>query len=167
MFSHQDRLATGQFVVLETALTTLLHVTPGHFLWSTKLCQGTDTQLVRAADINIGDCLWISEFANTSTPTLQQIKVTRAKLTKAQGLYNPHTASGSILVNRVATTTFTDTLPASMTIHAIVTIPARIIYGMMPKALSGWLNNKLLEIYFAIRKSDHGMLIMPFLSTKW
>ena len=58
--------------------------------------------------------------------------VQRTELVDIKGLFNPHTASGNIVVDKVLALTFTESLPASPTLHALVTAPAAALYWLMP-----------------------------------
>ena len=73
------------------------------------------------------------------------------------GLYNPHTASGTIVIDDIVATTFTDTLPPSFIVHSIVTMPMRLLF-LACKAMGATtqcdaLNHLVLKAYFTPRWS--------------
>ena len=68
---------------------------------------------------------------------------------RQEGLYNPHTASGSIVVNGVAATAFTDVLPPSAAVYKAVMLPLRAISFLIPsKAMAMAINDAVLHLYF-------------------
>ncbi len=76
---------------------------------------------------------------------------------RQQGLYNPHTASGSIVVNGVAATAFTDVLPPYTLAHTAITLPFRMMSACMPAAFAQAFNDAVLNTYFR-PMSGSGML---------
>ncbi|KAK9844617.1 hypothetical protein WJX74_004728 [Apatococcus lobatus] len=105
--------------------------------------------LKTASSLKIGDLVAIADLATSSISWSQ---VTNISHSFQPGLYNPHTPSGSIIVNRVAAATFTDTLPPLPRLHRMVTMPASILYSVC-KLLGvvqtcNDLNDLLLHRYF-------------------
>ena len=103
----------------------------------------------RAQDIQISDCLL--ELDTTGARGLPAQVMAKYE-TVETGLYNPHVASGSIMVNNIGALTFTDTLTPSLAIHKLVTAPGRLLYTIL-KAVGGpaaadVVNNALLSLYF-------------------
>ena len=69
---------------------------------------------------------------------------------RQEGLYNPHTVSGSIIVNGVAATAFTDVLPPSTAVYAAVVLPFRALSFLIPsKAMAMAINDAILNAYFS------------------
>ena len=151
MFSHQDLLTVNPFIQIETGQTQLLHVSAGHYLWATPRLSSAAPGMYRAADLRAGDCLWTLGRNTTTQHGLVCARITVAKPTQAVGLYNPHTPSGSVIVNGIAATTFTDVLPASLQMHQLVTFPARLLYRMLFfKCARQSINKLILAIYFKL-----------------
>ena len=126
MFSHRDGWTSATFITLTTASGASISATPGHYLWAAGAPDGSHLMhglwtLARAADVHVGDCL-MSECEGGCS------RVVRRALTVQQGLFNPHTKSGSIVVDGLAATTFTDILTASLSAHAAVTAPFRWLF---------------------------------------
>lgn len=68
---------------------------------------------------------------------------------RQEGLYNPHTASGSIIVDGVAATAFTDVLPPSSAVYRAVVLPLRAMSFLIPsKAMAMAVNDAILNFYF-------------------
>ena len=145
MFSHQEEHTINKFILLETADNQSLSVTSGHYVWASGSNERFP-RLLRAAQIKPKYHVWTWSRALS---VLQPAAVTHVSMQSRQGLYNPHTTSGSIIVDNVASATFTETLPASLAVHTLVTSPARLAYNLIPSApLAGWLNSALLAVYF-------------------
>ena len=128
MFSHRAPSVTTQFVSLHTAGGHHIAASPGHYLWSSPSSTCTQAAMVmrRAADISIDSCV----LAITRNMTLAPARVTRKSTSAREGLYNPHTISGTIVVDNVAALTFTDTLLPSLAAHSLVTAPAYGLYAI-------------------------------------
>lgn len=73
--------------------------------------ESTSMRPVRAQGILVGDCL--RQLTGSIAPATQTCVVGKSESFQA-GLYNPHTASGSIVVDGIAALIFTDTLPPSL-----------------------------------------------------
>ena len=133
MFSHRDSDAVTSFVRIQTAAGAVLLASPRHYIWATQ--NGHDiAKLVKAGDLKPGGYVWTSS-GNSSLFSIARSRIVSLKPELARGLYNPHTASGSIVVDGVAAATFTDTLPASVAVHTAVTLPARILYHILHTSL--------------------------------
>ena len=132
MFSHRDFEAMASFISLTTARGASIATTPGHYIWaadaavdSNHTIQTRAWVLRRAGDVSVGSCL-LSAHAATRGDMCDQVVARSVKFSK--GLYNPHTISGSIVVDGIAAATFSDVLPASLGAHAAVTTPFRWLY---------------------------------------
>ncbi len=148
MFSHRLQDTTNEFMVLKTANGQSLSVTSGHYVWARQINgAGIDTsRLMRAADVKVGAGLWT---ISPNDKFLQPTTVIQISTRPEKGLHNPHTVSGSIIVNNIASATFTETLPASTAAHTLVTLPAQLLFLAMPTSnLADCVNSLLLAIYF-------------------
>ena len=128
MFSHWDRQTRATFISLTTVSGASISATPGHYLWAARATANgfehivtEPWTLVRAADVKIGACLILDSEPGCS-------RVVHRALTVQQGLFNPHTKSGSIVVDGIAATTFSDILPPTLRAHATVTAPFRWLF---------------------------------------
>ena len=86
-------------------------------------------EMLRAEEIQVGDSVW---QVNASSRKAQRTTVTEITRVPAVGLFNPHTLSGSIVVNDIAALTFTNTLPKSTWVHYLVTAPGALLYWLSP-----------------------------------
>lgn len=77
-------------------------------------------------------------------------KISKIGVVEKSGLYNPHTPSGCIVVDDIAALAFTETLPASLGWHTLVSIPARALYNLMPTEVAARVNQNMLSAYFAL-----------------
>ena len=152
MFSHRQPAAVSPFVTLTTVSGAKISASPGHYLWiySSSKTKTGPMQPARAQDIKIGDCL---ATLNTADQPAERSCVISKTMTMQKGLYNPHTASGSIVVDGIGALTFTDTLPPSPAVHRLVTAPGQLAYWLLKVAggsgLADAVNNVLLSLYFS------------------
>jgi hypothetical protein len=111
LFTHALPTAEANFLTftLESGIT--LSLTPCHYIY----VNGTLMSAERAA---VGDTV---ESTSSKSDRIKEITLERK-----QGLYNPHTLTGDIMVNNVRTSTYTHILPAGMA-HAILE-PVRFLY---------------------------------------
>lgn len=113
-FTHRDAKVLSRFLRLRTECGHVLTVTPRHFVYA---CGG-----VRAAhDVRIGDRLHLGDGSVCTVVNVSQVML--------EGLYNPQTADGNIVVDGVLATTFTaDVRPAFA--HAALA-PIRAVYSCL------------------------------------
>lgn len=111
MFSHRMTDTTNDFVVVKTVAGTELPLTDGHFLY-------VNGALAAAKTIRAGD---VVESASGAPLTVASV-ASRSM----QGLYNPQTVHGDIVVNGIRASTFTTAVQPSAA-HALLA-PMRAIY---------------------------------------
>lgn len=93
--------------------------------------------------------------------------VTAISTDRQEGLYNPHTASGSIIVNGVAATAFTGVLPPSIAMHTAVALPFRMMSALMPSRLIAQaVNDAVLNTYFSSKCGSGELRSLVGASTK-
>lgn len=149
MFSHRTPSAVSTFITLVTDSGNHVTTTPGHYVWVAMGVRKSNTwsgQPVRVEDIKVGDCLLKLDDAVAQVSLACVVGKTEQLGT---GLYNPHTVSGSIVVNGIVALTFTDTLPPSLLIHSIVTAPARLLYLALKAVRGAGLANTLNEVFLS------------------
>jgi hypothetical protein len=113
MFSHRLEAVKTAFVTVEAAgLATPLQLTPDHYLY-------VNGELATAATVTVGDAITLRDGARAA--------VTKVHTTWAQGLYNPHTLHGDIVVNGVTTSTYTQGIAPALA-HAALW-PVRALYA--------------------------------------
>lgn len=126
MFSHRAPQAVSSFVTLRTGSGREISASAGHYIWSATECSTAAMSLRRAADVAVGHFVMAVNGTHHAAPTRVVSKATSHQA----GLFNPHTQSGSIVVNGVAASVFTDTLPPSLIVHHVVAAPAHGLYMM-------------------------------------
>lgn len=92
MFSHRNPDAVARYLRITTSSGAAVTLTPGHFLF-------VNEALVPASSATVGDTL---DGADGPTTVLNVSSVLR------QGLYNPHTAVGNIVVDGITCSTYTE-----------------------------------------------------------
>lgn len=100
MFTHASK-ERSDFVNLTTSRGTWVAVTPGH------LVRSGDGKLVRGSDIRVGDVL------------LGGHHVVKVSKFIDNGIYNPHTLHGDIVVNGVQTSSYTTAVEANIAHSAL------------------------------------------------
>lgn len=110
MFSHADREAKTDFIIIEAgSFNRALALSPNHYLPTFRAAEGW--KLVAAASVRVGDLI-INGTAEDRTD--EHLEVTAVTRTRMSGLFNPQTASGSIVVNGVYASTFTTAVPVPL-----------------------------------------------------
>jgi preprotein translocase subunit YajC len=110
MFSHRLTDANTRFVEIKTA-TTSLAITPGHYLY-------VNGALREAQYVKVGD--------NVTLASGKAAKVTSVGSVRKDGIYNPHTLQGDIVVDGVLTSTYTAAF--SPTLAHVALAPLRALY---------------------------------------
>lgn len=150
MFTHQLAGGAHTFISITTSNNNTATASPGHYLRVSPVkSERAAARPVRTADIRMGDLLW-----SMSDGTLQPAPVTGISHASLPGLYNPHTASGTIIVDSLAAFTFTDTISPSIAVHTFVTAVPRALYTCF-KALGVHavlvpFNALLLKLYHGV-----------------
>ena len=97
----------------------------------------------------IGDLVWTLPEGKPGVGSVPiPTKIIDIQLSMQQGLYNPHTMSGTIVVDRFAAATFTETIPPSFLVHRVLIMPALLLYVALPAFVADWLNSICLAVHF-------------------
>eukprot|EP00190_Bangiopsis_sp_CCMP1999_P000442 CAMPEP_0198737180 /NCGR_PEP_ID=MMETSP1475-20131203/67735_1 /TAXON_ID= ORGANISM="Unidentified sp., Strain CCMP1999" /NCGR_SAMPLE_ID=MMETSP1475 /ASSEMBLY_ACC=CAM_ASM_001111 /LENGTH=400 /DNA_ID=CAMNT_0044501037 /DNA_START=79 /DNA_END=1281 /DNA_ORIENTATION=- len=130
-FTHRDREAKSRFVRIETR-DKVLDVSAGHYIVS-------NGALKAARELVPGDLINVAGG--------EVDKVEQATYHDAVGLYNPHTLEGSIVVNGMEVSCYTEAIPPKLA-HRLLFLPAvlyrlgmkdplgHLLYGRVQEALS-------------------------------
>jgi energy-converting hydrogenase Eha subunit B len=122
MFTHKSAGVAADFVVINAARSgARLRVSPGHYLY-------VNGGLTAASTVVVGDTI---ELADGSVDTVAT--VSSAVL---QGLYNPQTLHGDIVVDGVRASTYTTTV-SPVFAHAVLT-PLRTAYRLLGWSVSAF-----------------------------
>ena len=110
MFSHRLEEASYNFIELKTATTTLA-ITPNHFLY-------VNGELREARFVSAGDNLTLASGEQDTVLSVGRVQ--------KDGIFNPHTLQGDIVVDGVLTSTYTSAF--SPTLAHVVLAPLRALY---------------------------------------
>jgi len=112
MFSHRLSAIRAEFVRIATSTNTIM-LTPNHYLY-------VNGKLAIASTVKVGDQL-------TTRSGLSTV-VTSVSTAWAEGLYNPHTMDGDIVVDGILTSTYTSDISPSLA-HAALW-PVRMLHTL-------------------------------------
>lgn len=113
MFSHKLSAVRAEFVSIATQGGRSLMLTPNHYLY-------VNGKMAVAAVVKAGDEL--------TTGTGASDKVVSVSNVWADGLYNPHTMHGDIVVDGIQTSTYTSDIEPTLA-HAALW-PVRMLHNM-------------------------------------
>eukprot|EP00188_Purpureofilum_apyrenoidigerum_P001057 Plantae.Rhodophyta-Purpureofilum_apyrenoidigerum.ctg154.p1 GENE.Plantae.Rhodophyta-Purpureofilum_apyrenoidigerum.ctg154~~Plantae.Rhodophyta-Purpureofilum_apyrenoidigerum.ctg154.p1 ORF type:complete len:573 (-),score=49.40 Plantae.Rhodophyta-Purpureofilum_apyrenoidigerum.ctg154:70-1788(-) len=136
-WSHRDVLCLAKFLAFETEATSLA-VTAGHYIVANQT-------LVAASHVQVGDLLTLSNGS--------QARIVRRNEIVLQGLYNPHTLQGTIVVNECLVSTYTTAVNPTMA-HMLLAGP-RLLFRLgfldiLGSLLCGWPFRALVESLYTI-----------------
>eukprot|EP00181_Compsopogon_caeruleus_P001373 CAMPEP_0184681234 /NCGR_PEP_ID=MMETSP0312-20130426/4191_1 /TAXON_ID=31354 /ORGANISM="Compsopogon coeruleus, Strain SAG 36.94" /LENGTH=240 /DNA_ID=CAMNT_0027131921 /DNA_START=180 /DNA_END=902 /DNA_ORIENTATION=+ len=117
LFGHRDARREGNFVQVEAAVDGVEYVmqlSPGHFL-------PVGGRLLAARLVKVGDHVELLKDGLLANGVVTGIQAIRKV-----GLYNPHTLGGSIVVNGMMASCYTETVHPSLA-HVLLT-PFRLVY---------------------------------------
>ncbi|XP_019618992.1 PREDICTED: desert hedgehog protein B-like [Branchiostoma belcheri] len=126
-FSHASEDVIAPFVSMTTTGGKTLHLSEGHYLYV-----GTDALktgvLVTARQVKVGDVVHVVDGPD-QTPHPEE--VTEVKTELKRGLYCPHTLGGSLVVDGVCVSTYTEMFPPAVA-HGLLW-PLRVLYRFAPE----------------------------------
>jgi hypothetical protein len=114
MFSHKLEATKTEFVKISvSADEEALMLTPNHYLY-------VNNKLAVASTVKVGDMLTTGKGAS--------VRVISVSREWAEGLYNPHTMDGDIVVNGIKTSTYTSDIAPALA-HAALW-PVRMLHSL-------------------------------------
>ncbi len=113
MFSHKLSAVRTEFVHIATANSRSVMLTPNHYLY-------VNSKLAVAGVVAVGDAL--------TTAHGEPDTVIAVSTVWADGLYNPHTMHGDIVVDGIQTSTYTSDIDPTLA-HAALW-PVRLLHTM-------------------------------------
>jgi hypothetical protein len=113
MFSHKLAAVRAEFVRLATAGGRTIMLTGNHYLY-------VNDKLAVASVVKTGDAL--------TTATGERDQVVSVSNVWADGLYNPHTMHGDIVVDGIQTSTYTSDIDPTLAHGALW--PVRMLHSM-------------------------------------
>ena len=120
MFSHRYEDFSGPFVAIETVSGEELMLTADHYLY-------VNGKLAVASTVQAGDRVVKADGTEAT--------VVAVAIQPADGLYNPHTMDGDIVVNGIKTSTYTAAVEPSLA-HSLLW-PVRMLYSLGINLLEG------------------------------
>lgn len=111
-FTHNTALSWNRFISIRTAEGSLA-LTPGHLIYA-------NGKLVRAESVSVGD--WVHN-------AYRRIVVAEVSMELRQGLYNPHTLHGDIIVDGIRVSTYTDQVEPCVA-HTLLS-PLRALHRLL------------------------------------
>lgn len=134
MFTHQLK-GEHKFVRIETENKLMIEASEGHYMW-------VEGELKEAQNVNVGDRMAMENGIYTKVIGVQMDVV-------REGLYNPQTRHGDIVVNNIIASTYTKVANAKIA-HAAFA-PLRAMFGSVGGEMK-W-NNALADmVYVAVDK---------------
>jgi len=115
LFGHRDAGVKANFFKISTSTGKAIRLTGGHYLY-------VNGQLQTARAVKLGDMV-------------SSGRVTAIDQVWADGLYNPHTMTGDIVVDGVLTSTYTESVAPSVA-HGLLW-PVRMLYNVGLLQLAG------------------------------
>jgi len=149
-FGHADKSQSNVFVSLQlSGSDASLQLSQKHFLPTCpkqgEPCDWSDHMHAYAQEIQAGDYVWIATDGETKLRS-----VLSTSLVMKDGLYNPYTLSGKIVVNGVIASAHSDWVldawtPAWMSqylpgIYQILFLPGRLLYQLAGAAAADYLD---------------------------
>ena len=104
MFGHKDPKAVVNFVRIHTSHNATLRLTPDHFVPVIAAKGGDRLREIPASKITLGDTILVQvtdKMHGVGKQSLRESKVTGVELIADQGLFNPYTMNGNIVVDNV------------------------------------------------------------------
>ena len=133
MFSHAAGDEMGCFISINTDDEKVLNLSPGHLVHV-----GEVGQLKTAKDVKVGDVMFACDEVEYGARNLKQVKVTEiSKEWFTPGIYCPHTPGGSIIVDGVLASCYTDLM--SPTLAHTLMYPVRMLHRVLPEDWFVWL----------------------------
>lgn len=114
MFTHRDADLDAEFVHLRLKCGAAVQLTPGHYIYA-------GSRLIAARDVQIGDALMLDDGSTSNV-----VSTTRVE---KQGIFNPQTLHGNIVVNGVVASTFTELIEPSVA-HCLLA-PLRSLFMLL------------------------------------
>ena len=133
MFSHAARDGVGRFLSISTDVGKVLSLSPGHLVHV-----GEVGQLKPAKDVKIGSVMFAFSETKHDAGSLKPVKVTDvSKKWFTPGIYCPHTPGGSIIVDGILASCYTDLM--SPTLAHTLMYPVCMLHRVLPEDWFVWL----------------------------
>lgn len=117
LFTHREKSSVNEFVSISTSCGETIALSGNHYLHVTAL-----GRLVPASEVKAGDYLLLGS-SGLSTAVL------KSEVVRREGLYNPQTIDGNIVVNNIVASTYTTAIHPRLA-HVALLAPVRWLYKM-------------------------------------
>ena len=134
-FSHRDRHTRNIFLLVTTERGEQITISPLHLI-PVNIDGFLMFTLIPARELRPGDVVFTAQI-KTHTPSLGIAKVCSITTVVREGLYCPHTSSGSVFVDNVLSSCYTKVVPAGLA-HALLR-PVYWLYQWLPTCCFNWL----------------------------
>lgn len=136
-FTHKQKLGRNEFIELHTTTRESISLTPGHYLY-------VNGRLTAARMVKVGDALRKGDG--------DIVTVERVERNLREGLYNPQTIQGDIVVDGIVASTFTTAVEPGLAVAALA--PLRSLYSQLGIYIEGLLDNGSERIVRYIPKGN-------------
>ena len=121
MFTHKIASEKNVFVELQTELGPKIALTHGHYL-------KVNGEMQRASSVKVGDALYLADGSESRVSSVSE-KV-------MNGLYNPQTVDGNIVVDGIIASTYTEAVEMNMA-HSLLS-PLRALYNVFGLSITSF-----------------------------
>ena len=148
MFSHKQVASVNDYMTVHTEGNVSITATDGHYIWVAKKGH-LPLIIIAVAQVELGDAVMVTTGSQPLSNWPWQLEAVIAITCSTQvGLYNPHTRSGSIVVDNVSALTFTSSIPASLGLHKALMAPVQGLHMLLPDTMLTIINDVLMSILF-------------------
>ena len=146
------------FTTITTDSGAAVSATPSHYLFASQSANCTDfstcAELLQTRTIATGNIVWV---ANHGELRPSRVNATYSKV--MQGIVNPHTTSGTIIVGGLVGATFAQPLPPMLWLHSLLMLPFRFCYVLLPAQVFVKISTFLVSVSVKLFNisSGHGM----------
>ncbi len=135
-FSHLDKHTRNIFLLVTTETGEQITISPLHLIPVKTGDSPSMFSLIPSGELRPGDTVFIAQ-TKTHPPSLGIAKVSSITTVVREGLYCPHTSSGSVFVDNVLSSCYTTVVPARLA-HALLR-PVYWLYQWLPTRCFNWL----------------------------
>ncbi len=129
LWSHAIPHTKATFISVTTEHGKVLRLSPGHFLHVQAI-----GNLLRAQDVRPRDIIFA---VHPDLSIMRKERVVSVERVAGRGLYCPHTTGGSLVVDGVIVSCYTDLFPPTITHHVLA--PVRFLYHTLPASYFSFL----------------------------
>ena len=146
------------FTTITTDDGAAVSATPFHYLFASQSDNCTDfstcAELLQTKTIATGNIVWVADHG--------ELRPSRVNLTHSsvmQGIVNPHTKSGTIIVGGLVGATFAQPLPPMLWLHSLLMLPFRFCYIVFPAQIFAEISTFFVPVSVKLFNvlSGHGM----------